>query len=208
MFIHLYLQPMRTRDEQKQHSVSHVALKMIVEEGLYGLSMQKLAKAAGISPATIYIYYKGKDDLIMQLCVAETHKMEEATLAGFSANMGLKEGLRLQWRNRARYCMENPLGMQFLEQIRHSPYHGPASRLVRRKFVEELGRFVHVNIERGQLVKAASTEVFWAVAYAPLYSLLKFHMQGRGLAGMDAPFILTDDLLDNALELTIKALTP
>jgi TetR/AcrR family transcriptional regulator, multidrug resistance operon repressor len=199
---------MRIRDEQKQHCVHQLALKMIVEQGLYGLSMQKLAKAAGISPATIYIYYKDRDDLIMQLCVVESRKMEDATLDGFRPDMPFREGLRMQWHNRARYCLENPLGMQFLEQIRHSPYHERVSKLIKREFVDIMCEFVRINIERGEMVQAVSTEVFWAIAYAPLYSLIKFNLQGRGLAGMGQHFELTDEMMDNALGLTLKALTP
>lgn len=199
---------MRIRDEHKQHSVHQLALKMIVEQGLDGLSMQKLAKAAGISPATIYIYYKDRDDLIMQLCVVESRKMEDATLNGFSPDMPFREGMQMQWRNRARYCLENPLGMQFLEQIRHSPYHERASRMIKREFVDVLCEFVRINIERGEMVQTVSAEVFWAIAYAPLYALIKFNLQGRGLAGMGQSFELTDDMMDNALELTLKALTP
>jgi AcrR family transcriptional regulator len=43
------------------------AMEMIVAEGFDGLSMQKLAKAAGVSPATIYIYWKNREDLLNQL---------------------------------------------------------------------------------------------------------------------------------------------
>ena len=40
---------------------------MIVKEGFDGLSMQKLAKAANVSPATIYLYFKNREDLLNQL---------------------------------------------------------------------------------------------------------------------------------------------
>ncbi|HXO77347.1 MAG TPA: helix-turn-helix domain-containing protein, partial [Puia sp.] len=58
---------MRVRDESKVEAIYQQALKMIVEEGFDGLSMQKLARAAGVSPATIYIYFKDRDDLLLQL---------------------------------------------------------------------------------------------------------------------------------------------
>jgi AcrR family transcriptional regulator len=58
---------MRTRDENKESAIRQKAIEMIVKKGFDGLSMQKLAKAADVSPATIYIYYKDRDDLIVQL---------------------------------------------------------------------------------------------------------------------------------------------
>ena len=57
---------MRTRDENKEAAIRTKALEMIVKVGLDGLSMQKLAKSANVSPATIYIYFKDREDLILK----------------------------------------------------------------------------------------------------------------------------------------------
>ena len=75
MNIHLYLlSDMRTRDENKELTIREKALEMAVKDGFDGLSMQKLARAAGVSPATIYIYFKDRDDLILQLWLQEVKK--------------------------------------------------------------------------------------------------------------------------------------
>src|SRR3954464_14397462 len=112
---------MRVRDPDKEHAIREKALEMIVAQGFDGLSMQKLAKAAGVSPATIYIYFKDREDLIVELWVAEMKKMVAATLQGFDPSMSFEEGLKVQWLNRAQHCMENPLSMHFMEQIKYSP---------------------------------------------------------------------------------------
>ena len=96
---------MRLRDDIKEGAVREKALQMIVKEGFDGLSMQKLAKAAGVSPATLYIYYKDREDLIINLYMFEMKKMSDATLEGFSPEMHFEEGLKVQWMNRAKYFM-------------------------------------------------------------------------------------------------------
>ncbi|MGZ4091209.1 MAG: TetR/AcrR family transcriptional regulator, partial [Bacteroidia bacterium] len=58
---------MRIRDEKKEEAIREKALELIVHEGFDGLSMHKLAKAAGVSPATIYIYYKNREHLLNML---------------------------------------------------------------------------------------------------------------------------------------------
>ena len=58
---------MRTRNQDKEQLVKEEALKMLVNEGLEGFSVNKLAKRCGISVATLYIYYKDKDDLILKI---------------------------------------------------------------------------------------------------------------------------------------------
>ena len=197
---------MRARDPKKERAIRDKALETIVRHGFDGLSMQKLARDVGVSPATIYIYFEDRDDLILSLYREEGRKMAEATLAGFDPGTGFAEGLRVQWRNRARYCLENPREAHFLEQIRHSPFHAHDEASKSRDFIEAMRAFCRGAIERGELVRVP-VEVYWSVAFAPLYQLLKFHMHGRGLAGTPR-FVLDDKLMNQTLELVVRALTP
>lgn len=178
---------------------------MIVAEGFDGFSMQKLAKVAGVSPATLYIYFKDREDLIIQLAMEEGRKMTEATLENFDPEMPFSEGLRVQWMNRAHYSIENPQQIHFLEQIKHSPLHEKAMKDTMEKFRPIMKEFVMGSIERNELVKV-TLEVYWSVAFAPLYNLVNFHHRGRNIAGQ--PFTLTDDVLLKTLELVLKALKP
>ncbi|PMD97531.1 TetR family transcriptional regulator [Siphonobacter sp. BAB-5405] len=197
---------MRYKDETKEQAIREKAITMIVESGLDGLSMQRLAKAANVSPATLYIYFQDRDDLIVQLSVEENRRMMIATLENFDPDMSFAEGLRIQWLNRARFCLENPIASLFMEQIRHSPYHQRASELVGSEFHQTLGLFVRNNIARNELV-SLPFEVYWSVAFSPLYQLVKFHVQGRSFPNRPA-FQLTEPVILQALELVLKALKP
>ncbi|MGA0558192.1 TetR/AcrR family transcriptional regulator [Larkinella sp. VNQ87] len=197
---------MRLRDEAKERAIREKAIKMIVEEGLDGLSMQKLAKAAGVSPATIYIYFKDREDLIMQLYFEESMRMSEITLNGFNPDMHFEEGLRIQWKNRIRYCLDNPQRMQFMEQMRHSPFHEKFRQEVNNPFISAMRTFVRNAIRRNELARLP-VEVYWSLAFAPLYQLVKFHLSRHGLPET-GNFELTDDLIEQALERVIKALKP
>eukprot|EP01035_Chromulina_nebulosa_P057176 gene57176-78345_t len=132
---------MRPRNEQKEQAIREKALQMIVETGFDGLSMHKLAKAAGVSPATIYIYFKDRDDLILKLCVEESAKMVEATLQNFDPSLSFEEGLKIQWLNRVRYFMDNQLGMHFLEQIKYSPLGEEAIKHMDQRFIAAMHEF-------------------------------------------------------------------
>jgi TetR/AcrR family transcriptional regulator, multidrug resistance operon repressor len=197
---------MRTRDENKRLAICQKALKMVVEKGFDGLSMQKLAKAAGVSPATIYIYFKDRDDLILQLWIEEMKKMVSVMLEGFDPEMSFDQGLRVQWMNRARYCMENPIGTHFMEQIKYSPYHNLSQKQMDENFLASMRNFVHNAIRRKELVKLP-VEVYWSVAFAPLYQLVKFHMSGRGLRGTEK-FVLDTKTMNQTLDIVLKALKP
>ena len=196
---------MRVKDENKEISIRKKALKMIVKLGFDGFSMQKLAKEANISPATIYIYFKDREDLILQLFLEETKKMSAATLVGFEPNLPFSEGLKIQWMNRARYCMKHPLEVEFLEKMRHSPLYQKSLTLMGDEFRNIMKEFVHNAIERKELVKVP-LEVYWSVAFAPLYNLVKFHMLGTSVGGHK--FSLNNEIMEDTLGLVLKALKP
>ncbi|HTL09546.1 MAG TPA: TetR/AcrR family transcriptional regulator [Chitinophagaceae bacterium] len=196
---------MRTRDDNKIQAIRAHAVEMIVKQGFDGFSMQKLAKAAGVSPATLYIYYKDREDLIMQLWAASFSAMATATLKNFDPSMSFSEGLRVQWLNRAKYCLKYPQEMQFMEQLRHSPLQEKALEMVDGGFKNAMYTFVNNAIKKNELVKV-QLEVYWSIAFAPMYNLVKFHLEGQSIGGKK--FTLTDKVLHETLALVIKALTP
>lgn len=178
---------------------------MFVRYGFDGFSMQKLAKAASVSPATIYIYFKDKEDLIQQVYIQALTKMTEVTLINFDPVMSFNEGLRIQWMNRARYYMEHPDQMFFLELIRNSPYQDKLMPMVENGFKNVMSEFVTNAIQRNELVKVP-LEVFWSIAFAPLYNLVKFHISGTSVGGKK--FSFSEEIMDATLNLVIKALKP
>ena len=94
---------MRTRDENKIEAIYREALQMIVREGFDGLSMQKLARAAGVSPATIYIYFKDKEDLLLQLHRREVDRFFAYLMQDFDPESDFATGLEIQGKRRSQY---------------------------------------------------------------------------------------------------------
>ena len=72
-------------------------------------------------------------------------------------------------------------------------------------FKNAMKNFVHNAIKKNELVKV-ELEVYWCIAFSPMYGLVKFHQEGHSLGGKK--FKLTDKILNEALQLVIKALTP
>lgn len=205
MNVHLYLSFMRIRDENKIDAIHEKAVEIIVQSGFDGLSMHKLAKAANVSPATLYIYFKDRDDLIQQVAEKEAQAMVAASLENFDPHASFAEGLTIQWKNRAKYWLRNPQQAKFLEQVRHSPVGEEVYARVKKQFSQVMTEFVKGAVKRNELI-ALPIEVYWAVAFAPFYQLVKFHDDGKSMSGK--PFKWSDAYMNQALKLVIKALTP
>jgi len=196
---------MRTRDENKIEAIYREALEMVVNEGFEGLSMQKLARAAGVSPATIYIYFSDKEDLLLQLHKRELDKYFNYIMDGFDPEMDFATGMAVQWKRRAEYVIRHPNEGHFLEHFAFSPLLPKSMKLRDKRFSEMMHRFVTKAIQNKELV-VMPFEVYWAVAFAPLYNLTRYHKAGMNLSG--EKFQLTDEMLMQTLSLVLKALKP
>lgn len=194
---------MRLRDTNKVGLVKEKAIELIVKDGLEGFSMNKLAKACKISVATLYIYYKDRDDLIINITTEELKIMSDAIVKDFDPEMSFEEGMRKQWENRYQYALEKPDMNLFFDQLRSSSYQDNFLSGFVVDFKMIMGKFMHNVIERGEM-DPMPFEVYWSIAFAPLYTLVRFHKEGKSLVGL--PFKMTDEVLWETFDRVIKAL--
>jgi TetR/AcrR family transcriptional regulator, multidrug resistance operon repressor len=195
---------MRARDESKEIAIREKALEIIVQEGFDGLSMQKLAKAANVSPATIYIYYKNRENLLNSLYNEVSMTFSREALKKFDPELSLEEGLWRQWKNRLNFILEYPNYFKFFEQFRNSPLINHKD-VKNTEFKENMRAFVSNAIERGEMSKM-EPEIFWSLAYGSYYAIIKFHLQEKSM--MNTSFHVTDAKLKQLLKMVVKALKP
>lgn len=196
---------MRTRDTNKEEIVKQKAIEILVNKGIEGFSMNRLAKESKISVATLYIYYSDKDDLIKKIGIEIGQNFFVEMVKDFSTTMNFKDGLYKQWENRIRFATKYPLQVACWELLCHSSYR---DEIVLESFIEfkaQMNDFLNNAIAKKELIPV-SKEIFWTIAYAPLYTLLRFHNEKKNMAGTS--FQLTQKITDEAFELVIKALTP
>jgi len=194
---------MRTRDIGKEELVRKKAVELVVTEGLDNFSVNKLAKACGISVATLYIYYKDKDDLITQIAIDEAKKMCGRLLKNVDPEATFAEGLKQQWKNRVKEMNNHPELVNFFDQVRASNYQAKVFSVFEVEMKETLGRLWTNAVNRGEIPELP-LEVYWSIAFAPLYNLIRFHKEGRSLAGK--PFKMSDQVLWQTFDLALKAL--
>ena len=201
----IFVPEMRVRDTNKETLVKQKAIELLISDGFDGFSMQKLAKACGISVGTLYIYYKNKDDLIIKIGIEEGKRMTEATMKNFSPDMPFAEGLKVQWENRSSYWLKNRDASLFFENLKHTPYGEEVMKVISEDFRPVMKKFSENAITKKQL-HFLSFESYWSVAFGPLYTLLKFEHTGKSVG--NKPYKFSKQVMYQTLELVIKALTP
>lgn len=194
---------MRKRDIDKENLVKEVAIDLIGKGGFENFSVNKLAKACKVSVATLYIYYKDKENLISEIVAEQGEILGAVMMNGFDPESSLEIGLRKQWENRYRYMINNHKTSLFFEQLRSSAYYQIFITGFMKDALEPFLRFYKNITDRGEM-KFMSYEIYWSVAFAPLFALIKLNNEGRGLNG--EPFVVTDEMLWEAFDIVIKGL--
>ena len=101
------------------------------------------------------------------------------------------------------YCQQMGDRASRSDRQNHFAFKGTLGQQIQEGFKHNMGKFVKNAVERGE-IEAMPIEVYWSIAYAPLYSLLRFHNEGRSLAGKK--FVMNDKIMWQTFDLVVKAL--
>lgn len=197
---------MRPRDLQKEAAIRTVALQLIAEEGLENLTMQKLAKAANISPRTIYIKYANKEDLLIKLYIEEVLAVyEKALLDDFHPDMDFPVGVKKIWLNAFHYFKTNRHSFALIQHGRSSPLLNKAyqERGIRQgDFFAPVHRFLEHNVNKG-VIRGFPLDVHRALLFSPLLDLMQEYFDH-----IDRPKqIITEKLLLECCETVIHGIS-
>lgn len=94
---------------------------LMAGEGLPNLSMHKIAKAAKISPGTIYIYFKNKDELLAQFARHIFLSFQRAMEKDHDETLSFAEQYRKMWWNIWTFLQSDPTIMSNMHQYKSLP---------------------------------------------------------------------------------------
>jgi AcrR family transcriptional regulator len=161
---------MRLRDEHKQEAIISATVKLVNEIGFVSSSVAKIAREAGVSPATIYVYYRNKEDLLVSTYVTIKQKLGEAMLKAFNPNLPIRDIFRTAWQNVFDYITMNPEYFQFTEQFSNSPYAELIDKEQVEKSFEPMMQILQRGIEQ-KIIKDVNFDILTAFIFYPIYSL-------------------------------------
>ncbi len=195
---------MRVRDENKEAVIRKKAIETISKVGFEGLSMHKLAKEARVSNNTIYIYFKNKEDLLIQIYDEVNQQVTSATLKGFDPEMSLEDGVKKLWLNRYNYFTRHPEHMMLMEHFNNSDLIDKVDKKNYTLFRTTMTKFLDNAKKNNQLIKMP-VETYWAITFAPLFQLLKYYHRNRTVE--NKPFKLTEKDVLEACSHVLKAIS-
>jgi AcrR family transcriptional regulator len=173
MFI--YFSPMRTKCEEKQEALFEATVKLVNEIGFASSSVAKIAKEANVSAATLYIYYKNKEDLLVSTYLAIRRHTSQAILKDFDARQPIRDILEKAWFNMFRYAMEHTHYFHFAEQFANSPYADLVDIEEVERYFEPIIKALNKGIDQ-KTIKNVSIDILKAFIYYPVVVLSNSRM--------------------------------
>ena len=188
---------MRHKDEQKQQAIIEATITLVNETGFAAASVSKIAKEAGVSPATLYVYYRNKEDLILSTYVEIKRAFGTAVMQGFDASLPIRDTLQLFWHNAFNYIAKEPGYFYFSEQFAKTPYADMVDPATVERHFAPIFDTLREGIER-KVIKDVSFDVLTAFIFYPVMQLANPRVC-RGFAGksenIDIAFTLAWDAI-------------
>lgn len=159
---------MRRKDEEKQKCIKEAVIQLILQEGFHGTSIAKIAKQAGVSPATVYIYYENKDDMLRNIYEEYAEDSVNQLLDALNPNMSADEIVASLIRKYYFFIVENREIYNFIEQYRNCPaLHDTCGEM---KGPGNLNRLL-TELKSRQILKNFNNDNLYAMLFYPVKSI-------------------------------------
>ncbi|WP_196891473.1 TetR/AcrR family transcriptional regulator [Aureivirga marina] len=162
----------REKCEKKREALLNATLQLINNQGFHDAPMSKIAKLAGVSVGTTYIYFENKQDLVNKLYLEMKANLSSYAFDGYSEKMSVKEGFALIWKNIVQYKMTFREQANFLAQCDNSPMIDKESRMEGLKHIEPLLKLWEKGQNQG-IIKKVSLYILYAYSLQPISFLIK-----------------------------------
>ncbi|MDN3605919.1 TetR/AcrR family transcriptional regulator [Kaistella yonginensis] len=166
----------------KKSALLNATLTLVNNHGFHNTPMSKIAKLAGVSPATIYLYFEHKQDLINSLYLEVKKSFSKSTFNGYDEQMSVKKGFEIIWFNIANYKLNQVRESTFLSQCDNSRMIDEAIRIEGLKNLQPLLDLWERGKKEG-IIKPLSDYILYSHTVYPLSFLLE--MQEREIFSLD-----------------------
>ncbi|MBE9020389.1 TetR/AcrR family transcriptional regulator [Chroococcidiopsidales cyanobacterium LEGE 13417] len=167
---------MQKLDPQKKQSIITAAKSRFHRYGIQKTTMQEIARDAGLSVGTLYLYFKNKDEILLACTQVFREEHDRAARLILKSDRAADEKLRQYILNRFRAARATREGSDRAAEIaravmRLDPYRIEAEASLTMRTIGEIlqqgcetGLFHHVNLEADIEVFAYSIAYFFPIA--------------------------------------------
>ena len=139
--------------EARRRAILESAVRVFADNGFFAARIRDIAAGAGVAEGTIYLYFEGKDDLLLTAFRDKVAEFVASVQDVMSAEVPLQERLarfvRLQFQS---IQADPPLAtVLLLESRQSSKFYGGAVRDVLREYATAIDTLLASGRDRGEI---------------------------------------------------------
>ncbi|WNH10309.1 TetR/AcrR family transcriptional regulator [Thalassobellus suaedae] len=170
----------------KRNALIKSTIELVNNNGFHATPMSKIAQMANVSPATIYLYFENKQDLVNKTYIEVKAKYTDYAFETYNDTMSVEAGFELIWKRIADFKLKECKNAMFLAQCDNTPMIDEPSRQEGIKHLQPLLDLWERGKEEG-IIKPISNYLLYAYAINPLSFLMI--AQKRGAFKLDKTHI-------------------
>ncbi|WP_160688620.1 TetR/AcrR family transcriptional regulator [Clostridium sp. C2-6-12] len=160
---------MRRKDDEKQKSIKEAVIKLILKEGFHGTSISKIAKEAGVSPATVYIYYENKEIMLQDIYREYSEEIFDYLIDKLNNCNDGEKIIEILVREYYLYIKDNSEVFHFVDQFSSCP--ALAKQCSERNGINILNNFFD-EMKKNGVFKDFRNENLRAILFYPTKSIV------------------------------------
>ena len=86
----------------KRNALIKATIELVNNNGFHATPMSKIAKMANVSPATIYLYFENKQDLVNKTYIDVKAKYTNYAFETYDDQMPVEKGFELIWKKKTK----------------------------------------------------------------------------------------------------------
>jgi AcrR family transcriptional regulator len=161
----------------KRNALIKATIELVNNNGFHATPMSKIAKMANVSPATIYLYFENKQDLVNKTYIEVKAKYTNYAFETYDAQMPVEKGFELIWKRIADFKLIECENAMFLAQCDNTPMIDEVSRQEGIKHLQPLLDLWMRGKNEG-IIKPMSEYLLYAYSINPLSFLMMSEKRG------------------------------
>ena len=162
----------RPASGNKELDIRNATVAEVAAVGSTAVSVNKIAKRAGISVGTIYRFYETKDDLLFAVYLAVKTDIHNAIMGATNAQQKTEDKIRAMWFGLVEYAIKAPQDFLFVEMLAPEARVNSRNTSALDEMRNEILQQIQDGIANGTLVRADTRSIELMLA-APAISLAK-----------------------------------
>ncbi len=163
----------REQKTDKRARILEAAVRVFAERGFFNATVAEIARAAGVADGTIYLYFKSKDDLLLQLFEEKMAELLSSAEAALAEETTAPARLSRFIEHHLAAVEKNPeLAAVLIVELRQSAQAlRPNEKARLQSYLEVIAEVVRKGQEAGELDSAVTPSVVKRAVFGALDEL-------------------------------------